>query len=204
MELSFGAVMSLAKRNSGCLIGLVFVLVLAASTGCGSGGEAQEDQISLDTFFSGSGTDSLIDTDGNGANALIVWANGAVASLGHINFSEIIETSMVEPAVPCATSEGVPGNVYELVRGRIALQVQETGDIITGSFISNDQCIPVGFAEGDAVEFEGQWMVTGGTGRFVNASGTVNFSGSARLLLSHVSGRFIIATARHSGIIELH
>jgi hypothetical protein len=81
--------------------------------------------------------------------------------------------------------------------------VEETGDIIRGEFISDDQRVPSGFAEGTAIDFEGQWIVTGGTGRFVNASGTVNFSGSSKLLLSVVSGRFIITTARHTGVIDL-
>ncbi len=204
MELSFGAVMTRAKRNSGCFIGLAFVFILAALTGCGRGGEAEENQISLDTIFSGSGTDSSIDTDGDGKNALILRANGAAADVGSINFSEVIETSIKDPAVPCITAEGVPGNIYELVQGHIALQVEESGDIITGEFISNNQCVPADSGDDAVIDFEGQWMVTGGTGRFVDASGAVNFSGSAKLLLSHATGRFVIATAHHSGIIEIH
>ena len=172
--------------------------------GAAAGGEAQENRLTFDTFFSGSGTDSSIDTNGDGANALILRANGVVAGLGSVNFSEEIETHVKDPAVPCTTADGVPGNEYGLVQGRIALQIEESGDVITGEFISDNQCVPVDPGNDSAIDFEGQWIVTGGTGKFVNAAGTVNFSGNARILLSHSTGRFIIAGAQHSGAIEFN
>ena len=202
MGLPFPAVKNIAKWNSGCFIGLLLALVHAASAGCDDGGEAQENRISFDTFFSGSCMDSSIDTNGDGINALILRAKGAIPDLGPINFSEEVETQLKDPAVPCITADGIPGNVYELIQGRISLQVEESGDIITGALISDNQCIPVDTGEDAAIDFEGQWTVTGGTGKYVKAAGIVNFSGNAKILLSHASGRFIIVGSQHTGVIE--
>jgi hypothetical protein len=114
------SVMSIVKQNLPSVIGLLLALVPAASDGCGNGGEAQENQITLVTVFSGTGSDSLIDVNKDGTNAILLRADGIVPALGNINFSEVIETAVKDPAVPCTTSEGVPGNIFDLVKGRVS------------------------------------------------------------------------------------
>jgi len=180
------------------------IALLSFASGCDEGGHARENRVMVDTLFSGSGTETTIDTNGDGIMALFVTAHGRIEGLGEINFTEAAETQPTEPVVSCTTPNGGEGQIYELVTGRLSLQVENSGDIITGEFLSDRQCFPVDPQADSEVSFEGQWIVTGGTGKFSNSTGAADFKGSARILLSHPTGIFVIAGSEHRGVIEIN
>jgi len=185
-------------------LSLIIIALCALAAGCDEGGHAQENRIMMDSLFSGSGTETTIDTNGDGIRALFVTAHGRVEGLGEINFTEAVETRPREPVVSCTTPNGGEGQVYELVTGRLSLEIENSGDIITGEFLSDRQCFPVVPQADSEVAFEGQWIVTGGTGKFSNSTGAVDFKGTARILLSDPTGIFVIAGSEHSGVIEIN
>jgi hypothetical protein len=190
--------------NRAYRLSLIMIVLCALAAGCDEGGHAQENRIMMDTLFSGSGTETTIDTNGDGIMAIFVTAHGRIEGLGEINFTEAVETRPSEPVVSCTTPDGGEGQMYELVTGRLSLQIENSGDIITGEFLSDRQCFPVDPQADSEVAFEGQWIVTGGMEKFSNSTGAVDFKGSARILLSHPTGIFVIASSEHRGVIEIN
>ena len=184
-------------------LGAAVVAGALLAAGCASDGAARDNEIVLATRFSGSGTDSTIDTNGDGIRALFVRAHGLVDGLGRVDFTEAVETQPRDPGVACVTPDGLPGEERELVQGQLALVVDDTGDALIGTFVSDTLCAPVELRGGSLIGIAAEWAVTGGTGRFEGATGTIRSTGTVRVLLADPTGTFVIASAEHSGTVAL-
>jgi hypothetical protein len=161
-------------------------------------------RISFDTLFSGSAVSTTIDTDGDGFKALLVMNKGVDKKLGPVSFEEVVESRPKAPAVFCTTPNGGPGIEFELVQGHRVLRVERSGSLILMRFDFDTQCVSADLATDDSLGFQGQLSVTGGTGRFANASGTITFKGSGSILLINPTGIFaVIKSAHEFGTIHL-
>ena len=160
---------------------LVVLFLAGLLAGCASDSKGEGDSIPVNIVFSGVGVSTLIDTNGDG-----------------------FEVKPTDPAVPCITPSGGDGIEFELVKGHLVHQIEDSGEQIIMEFDSNTQCIAEDPATDPSFSFSGTLIVKGGTGRFVNADGTIEFEGEGKFLQSHITGDVATATATHSGTIYVN
>jgi len=177
---------------------------LAVCAGSDSKGEKEEDHIPINIVFSAFAVITPIDINGDGISAIYLTGRLSDTILGGLSLQEVVEVKPKAPVFPCTTPSGGEGIEYELVQGHLVHQLEDTAEHIIMEFDSNTQCIAVDPDTDPSFSFGGMLIVTGGTGRFLNASGTIDFEGEGKFLLSHSTGDIAVATASHSGTINLN
>jgi hypothetical protein len=183
---------------------LVVLFLAGLLAGCASDSKGEGDSIPVDIVFSGVGVSTPIDTNGDGINFIHVTGRLSDTVLGGLSLKETVEVMPTDPAVPFTTPSGGDGIEYELVQGHLVHQIEDSGEQIIMEFDSNTQCIADDPGTDPSFSFSGTLIVKGGTGRFVNADGTIDFDGEGKFLQSHMTGVVATATATHSGTIYLN
>lgn len=183
---------------------ILFLTVFPAGCATHSNVERTENNIPIDIVFTGVAVSTQIDTNGDGISTIHLAGRLLDSDLGAVGLQEAVEVQPKDPVIPCTTPGSGEGIEYELVQGHLVHHIEETAEYITMKFGSNEQCIPVDPSTDPRFSFSGELIVTGGTGKFEDASGTIDFEGEGEFLLSHDTGDMAVATATHKGTIILN
>ena len=172
------------KRN--WTIGLAFSFVIALANG-----RAEAKDIPWKGSFSGSFVTTQTDTNGDGQKAFLSLL-GFKGTLGSSTDQSVTESVISQPATTTCES-GNAGLNLELApppsggAWSYVNRFDKTGDLIFGEYTSVAACL-------DSVTliqfYRGTFSITGGTGRFEGATGTGEFSGTARVLFDDGEGNF--------------
>jgi hypothetical protein len=150
---------------------------------------AAAEQLPVKGTFSGTFTSTQINTDGIGFKAGLNTI-GTKGTLGSGTSQGIDEIAFSGPATCPNGNAGFgftllpspPGSAWSVV-GRI----DSTGDLLFSEYTSLTLC----FDPTAGIQFfHGTESITGGTGRFVGATGTSEFSGTAKTLFEDAAGNF--------------
>jgi len=122
---------------------------------------------------SGNFIDTAIDTNGDGAQAN--YFSGATAGRNGATYEGLVEVDFSDPAAAC--DDGImPGDIvaYSIVRR------YSTGDLLYSQLVDGYVCFNTATGMADFVVHA---ELRGGTGRFVNATGTYTASFTIQLLI---------------------
>lgn len=165
------------------LFGFVFIVLTAMNS---VPRQVEARQINTTGTFSGSYVNTQIDTNGDGAFAGFAHTQGK-GSLGNSTFQGMIETEFSAEGV---CRNGAAGFVFELVPDGprdFVQRFESTGDLVFLKQTRNTLCFdPVT----ELVFFNGEWDVTGGTGRFEGATGNGGFEGVLKDLFADNDGNY--------------
>ena len=158
---------------------LIMLLVMAIATGCNNDGNAQQSQTQFSSQLSGTYVSTEIDTNADGKKAVFTVLEGA-GSLGSITAQGVGEWSNLLAPVTCP----VGSTEATLVSGNWVLRTSN-GDLIYTDFSSGTGCtnLSTGTATGST-----EGSIIGGTGQFLNATGSVQASGTGTPLVSDPEG----------------
>lgn len=139
--------------------------------------------------FSGSYISTEVDTDGNGEKGSVVTLRGT-STLGSFSEQAVVESNFTGGTDTTCPS-GNPGREYSMAPGTGHFVNRfDNGDLLWGEIPSETFCY-------DAVttmySFIGQFVVTGGTGKYQGATGSGTFNGTAKHLFLYpadTTGRY--------------
>jgi len=182
------------------LFGVLFLPLLAA--GCENSSRAQTTTIPFTNNFAGSFVNGTVDSNADGFASAVVTEFGQSEALGLNSISSKLEMSPADPVEPCITPGGGEGTIAVLIDGAQVITA-DGPDQIYVSLTSLSQCVPDDVAANPGFSYEGQGVITGGTGAYAGASGTVSFTGTGAYLVSDESGFFGSSSGVMEGSLEL-
>jgi hypothetical protein len=157
-------------------------------------GKADAGKLPLKASVSGSFVNTQSDTNGDGQKGA-VNTGGTKGTLGPGTFQSVGEFVFSGPGT---CPNGNPGFILTLLPGTghgVGRQ-DSTGDLIFTEVASQTLC----FDPTTTIQFySGVENITGGTGRFAEATGSDTFSGTARTLFEDAAGNFF---GEFSGTLE--
>jgi hypothetical protein len=165
---------SMHKRDF--TIGITLVLLLA-----GGLGKAEAKKPNFIEDYAGSSVDGVIDTNGDGRTASVVTAIakttlGRVFAQGAVEFLPALATNV---SCPTGTVE------FPQLQNHAVLTLQATGEQLFQTYTSGTACLdPTTLT----VTYHGQGNFTGGTGRFVHATGPLENTGTQTFLVLDPAG----------------
>jgi len=160
-------------RVNRLVLGLAMGLVMAVTIG-----SAGAEERAFTQKFSGSFLTTQIDTNGDGVKARFGLAAGKSSDLGTILFQIVTELSPLSSATTCPT-----GNLEsEFVGGHGIIRENKKGSLL---FIEagpgGQYCLD---PTTDTFTFSGSGSITGGTGEFEGATGSIEVEGSGTIMVS--------------------
>lgn len=140
---------------------------------------------------------ALIDTNGDGKTAHLLTAEGNSPQFGRLLFQAVAEFSTA--ASPTTCPNGNAGFQQMLLTGAIVTRV-ENEDLIHTSLNSGNACFD---AVTGIIFVTANASITGGTGEFIGAKGSVSINQVVRTLIGEPeeSGGFGSAVATYTGRI---
>jgi len=163
-------------------VGLVAVLVMAVTIGRAIG-RTEDELFQSRDYGSYMPEETLIDTDEDGKTADLALTSGASSQLGQTTTQSVLEWSsdFVQGTCP----NGNPGFQGRFVSGSAVIHTAK-GDRLLIHFDRGTTCIG-STTNAASISLEG--TIIGGTGRFIDAKGTVQVNGIAILeVVSNESG----------------
>ena len=182
------------------LLGVLTLPLFAA--GCENSSRAQTTTIPFTNNFAGSFVNGTVDSNSDGFASAVVTEFGQSEILGLNSISSKLEMSPVDPVEPCITPGGGGGTVAVLIDGAQVITA-DGPDQIYVSLTALSQCVPDDVAADPGFSYEGQGVITGGTGAYAGASGTVSITGAGAYLVSDDSGFFGSSSGVMEGALEL-
>ena len=176
------------------LLGLLSLPLLAA--GCDSS-RAQTTTIPFTNNFAGSFVNGTVDSNSDGFASAVVTELGQSEVLGRNAISSKLEMSPVNPVEPCTTQGGGEGTMAVLIDGAQVITADAPDQIYVNLTVLS-QCVPDDVVADPGFSYEGQGVITGGTGAYAGATGTVSITGTGSYLVSDDSGFF----GSSSGVME--
>jgi hypothetical protein len=161
-------------------IGIGTVLILA-----GSLSRADAAQIPLKGTFSGTFVNSQIDTNNDGRKASL-GTRGMKGTFGPATGQAMLEYASPSPGTCPNGNAGViltlvPGTGHDVAR------LTSTGDLIIGEYTAGALCVDTSTG---IQFFTLTEQVTGGTGRFAEAKGSITITGTSMRLFADAAGNF--------------
>jgi hypothetical protein len=182
------------------IMGVMMALIIASA-------HAGEQEITLS--IGGSFISTPIDVNSDNAPASHLTGTGK-SNLGTIFFHRLHEPDFSQFPPPVTTCpNGEPGFNIETVHGSSVFQVENEADLFFTETSSGTNCFPLScFREGNLVKgctffVDTKANITGGTGKFAGASGFLETSGRARVLLADPTGIFAGFTSEGTGTINI-
>ena len=166
-------------------IGLMLSCVIVLGSG-----KAEAGKIPLKGSFSGTFVATQTDTNGDGQKA----AFASVGTKGTLGSGTIQGVNEFVFSGPATCPNGNAGFEFTLLRpllpaapAQFVQRIDSTGDLIFSEQTSNTLC----FDPVTLIQFaSGTSNITGGTGRFEGATGTVEFEATAKTLFEDAAGNF--------------
>ena len=168
----------------GTLVGLMILFAM------GRADAAELDFISQDA---GSFVSTDIDTDGDGGTAIIATTAGQ-SNLGAINQQMVIEVGAIpapnpacgagQGAFPLVQATGVT-SIKRIAENQDSAPLPSTNELLESRAISGVIC---GSDDLPTITYTLQMMITGGTGRFAGATGTLTVQGESKFLILDTVG----------------
>jgi hypothetical protein len=173
-------------------ISLVMISLLV-TLGLATTSAQAEEQLPFKATFGGTIVKTQFDTNGDGASANLNILEGN-SNLGQFSLQVLDESVLAGPET---CPNGHPGFSVTLVTGSSVFRFRRTGDLLFVRPMSQTTC----FDPSTGVSFfrDAIGEVTGGTGRFANATGTLVGEGMSQVLLTDPAGNFF---AEQHGTIE--
>ena len=164
-------------------IGIVLVLVGAFS-------RADAAQIPLKGTFSGTFVNTQIDTNNDGRKASL-GTRGMKGTFGPATGQAMLEYASPSPGTCLNGHAGViltlvPGTGHDVAR------LTSTGDLIIGEYTAGALCVDTSTG---IQFFTLTEQVTGGTGRFAEATGSITITGTSMRLFADAAGNFFGASS---------
>lgn len=172
------------------------------AAGCENSSRAQTTTIPFTNNFAGSFVNGTVDTNDDGFASAVVTEFGQSEVIGLNAISSRLEMSPVDPVEPCITPGGGGGTIAFLVDGAQVITA-DGPDQIYVSLTGLSQCVPDDVAADPGFSYEGQGIITGGTGAYAGAAGTVSITGTGAYLVSDESGFFGTSSGVMEGSLEL-
>jgi hypothetical protein len=171
----------------------IFMLSLLVTFGLTTTSAQAEERLLFRATFSGTFVKTQFDTNGDGAPANLNFLEGE-SNLGQFSLQVLDESVLAEPTT---CPNGHPGFSVTLVTGSAVFRFRGTGDLLFVQPTSQTTCFDPSTAVGFFRAAIGE--ISGGTGRFVNATGTVEGEGMSRILITDPAGNFF---AEQHGTME--
>lgn len=174
-------------RTGFLTVGLTLVLLTTAAPNSAAAGQQK-----IRWEFSGSYVNTASDTNGDGGKGALSMI-GLKGTFGPSTAQAVAEYAFIGQAT---CPNGNAGFTFTILPGGQAVhRIESTGDLIIGEFTSATLC----FDPITLVQFvSGTEIVTGGTGRFANVTGSLEFEGTAVTLFEDGVGNFF---GQQSGVI---
>jgi hypothetical protein len=163
-------------------IGLALALLLA-----GGLGRAEAKSRHFVSDYAGTGVNGVIDTNGDGRTA------GVITGIANTTLGRFLFQSVVEFLPRLATNVTCPAGMAEipLLQIHAVLTQQSTGEQLFLTYTSGTQCFdPTTFT----VTAHVQGTFSGGTGRFVHATGPFEDNGTGAVLVFDLPAFHALAT----------
>jgi len=141
-----------------------------------------DERLPFKATFSGTIVSTQFDTDRDGAPANLNVLEGK-SNFGPFSLQVLDESSLSEPAT---CPNGRVGFSVRLVAGSAVFRFRRTGDLLFVQPTSQTTC----FDPSTGVSFfrAATGDIMGGTGRFINATGSIEGEGMARILITDPAG----------------
>jgi hypothetical protein len=171
----------------------IHILTAALMVNLGIAG-AYADQKSVQMTFSGTGEDSSFNLGGAGSSEDNFAGDG---TLGSFTFRDL---SASLPSAPPSTCSG-PNNLYGVRVVTTGVFRFQDGSLLTVNLKQGSDCIDLAAQQSHCVVI---FQVTGGTGRFKNASGMLTFTETVMPVLADASHNpiFFAATGTFTGVVS--
>ena len=171
----------------------IVMISLLVTFGLATTSAQAEERLSFKATFGGTFVKTQFDTNGDGAPANLNILEGN-SNLGQFSLQVLDESVLAGPET---CPNGHPGFSVTLVTGSSVFRFRRTGDLLFIRPTSQTTCFDPSTGVGFFRDAIGQ--VTGGTGRFANATGTLVGEGMSQLLITDPAGNFF---AEQHGTIE--
>jgi hypothetical protein len=158
--------------NVSSVLFLAVVFLLAIGTRDSIGSSGGEHSQKLTSQASGTLTVTSIDLDGDFIPGFISSYKGSLSPFGPFSAQGFIESSPTTNK--CTTPNGEAGTESTLVAGSDVLRIDSTGDLIFSTTTIFTAC----FGIDSSFSFSFTDTITGGTGKFANATGSINVTGT--------------------------
>jgi hypothetical protein len=160
------------------------VISLLVTLGLTTTNALAEERLSFRATYGGTFVKTPFDTDGDGAPANLNFLEGN-SNLGQFSLQVLDKSVLAEPTT---CPNGHPGFAVTLVTGSSVFRFRRTGDLLFVRPTAQATC----FDPSTGVSFfrEASGEVTGGTGRFANATGTLVGEGISQVLLRDPAGNY--------------
>ena len=190
-------------ENARILFLLAVLSLPLFAAGCDSSSRAQTTTIPFSNNFAGSFVNGTVDSNADGFASAVVTEFGQSEVLGLNSISSKLEMSPADPVEPCITPGGGGGTTAVLIDGAQVITA-DGPDQIYVSLTAFSQCVPDDVGSDPGFSYEGQGVITGGTGAYAGAAGTVSITGTGVYLVSHGTGFFGSSSGVMEGTVELN
>jgi len=185
------------------VLGLSALVFLIGAVSCDNDSRAQGSQIQFSNNFAGSFVNGTTDANNDGISAAVLSLQGLSLALGPNTISSKIELEPLDPPEPCITPNGGAGIDTSLVQAAIVITLDDNDQILV-ELNELEECVAADTVIDPSFSFSGDGAVTGGSGEFEGATGTVNFSGTGVFLISETTGFYGSTSGLIDGVIELN
>lgn len=187
------------------LLSVLLPLLCFYSISCDSDSNAQDSNIVFTANAAGYYFSGTADSNGDGSTNLINVNQGLSDELGSFNMGSQFEFVAVASIVPCVLPSGGPGLVFALVQGTQVITIISDNDQIYTEFTVLNCCFSAPGDPDPTFSLDGTAEVTGGTGQFTDATGTISYTGtgSNQFAAPDGSGVFGEINLSAEGTIEL-
>ena len=188
---------------------LVFLVLLPLlcffNSSCDSDSNAQDSNIIFTADVAGYFFSGTADSNGDGTTNLINVQQGLSDELSSFNMGSQFELVSVVSIVPCDLPNGGMGGIFALLQGNQVITINNDNDQIFTEFTALDGCFAFPGDPDPVFSLEGTAEVTGGTGIFVGATGSISYEGigSTQFMAANSSGVFGDINFSAEGTIEL-
>ena len=162
---------------------LILTVILCALFILSAASARAEERLPIAATFSGSFVSTQFDTNGDGLPANLSLVN-AKSNLGQLSLQGLIENAISGPAT-CAN--GNNGSETRLINGNIVGRFHSTEDLFFIQLSAQSTCFD---PSANVFFINATGNVTGGTGRFIQATGSVETKATAKNLMADPTGHF--------------
>lgn len=185
-------------NTSRLAIGVATALVMAVGIG-----RAQAKELPYKESFSGTFVSTEFDSNGDGVSGALELVEGK-STLGPFTLQGIGEfrnPNAPNPPPPCTLPNGESGFEVVPLPTPIVHRFQSSGDLLFAELSSGSLCFALATTD---QSFKVTATITGGTGRFADATGSIEVEGTAKVLGGDAAGHFFGAqSGKATGTIIL-